>query len=91
MQIPSDTGETQVLLGIMLNVKKPKIYSDGTSYLVAAESYIKENNIDTFLPSFEFTNFLKSQGYDAVEIQSLGCILVFEPDQVVVVKTEVFR
>ncbi|RCJ39558.1 hypothetical protein A6770_38840 [Nostoc minutum NIES-26] len=75
----------------MLNVKKPKVYSDGTSYLVVAENYIKKNNIDTFLPSFEFTNFLRSQGYDAVEIQSLGYIVVSEPKQVVVVKTEVFR
>ncbi|MDJ0651018.1 MAG: hypothetical protein QNJ60_20180 [Xenococcaceae cyanobacterium MO_188.B19] len=37
----------------------------------------------------EYSKYLRSQGYDAIEIESLGYVVVFEPEQVVVVEREI--
>ncbi len=84
-------GQQAAVIGVMLNVKKPKIFTNGVAYIVAAENYVKEAGIESDQPSIDYTEYLKSQGYDAVEITGLQYIVVFYPEQVVVIKTEIVR
>jgi hypothetical protein len=88
--IARDYGSGAVL-SIMIKANNPKKFRDGVDFLEAAEDYVSANQIDTLDPVIDFTNFLRSQGYDAIEIENLGYYVVYEPQQIVVFKTEINR
>lgn len=90
-QVAALTGQQGAVLELVLNVKKSKIFPNGVTYIVAAEYYVREAGGQSDQPSIDYTEELKSQGYDAVEIQALEYVVVFAPNQIVVIKTEVVR
>ena len=84
-----DTGERQALLGVKLKANNPIVFSSGADFLTVSTNYVKERGLTNVEPPDEYGKHLRAQGYDAIEIESLGYIVVFEPEQVVVVETEV--
>ena len=83
------TGQRQELLGVKLNASNPAVFTSGTDFLVSSEQYVRDVGLSIDEPALEYSKYLRSQGYDAIEIESLGYVVVFEPEQVVVVEREI--
>ena len=86
-----ETGEQQALLGVKLKANNPIIFSSGVDFSVYADNYVKERGLTYVEPPDAYGEYLQSQGYDAIEIEALGYVVVFEPEQVVVIGTEVIK
>lgn len=76
------------ILKIMLNVKNPKVYEDLEEFVAHAKNYGLETGIQEPELTVRYTEYLKSQGYDAIVTTPtmMQHYLVFDPKQVVVVK-----
>ncbi|MGB8702421.1 MAG: hypothetical protein WCD18_23635 [Thermosynechococcaceae cyanobacterium] len=79
------------MLGVRLNVKNPKIFASGNEYHRAAADFIRQSGKTNEEWNIAFNNYLKEQGYDAIEITGLGYTAVFEKEQTVVTSNEVVK
>ena len=86
-----ETGQQQALLGVKLKANNPVIFSSGVDFSVNAENYVRERGLTNVEPPDAYGRYLQSQGYDAIEIEALGYVVVFAPEQVVVIETEVIE
>jgi hypothetical protein len=84
-----ETGETPAVLGIMIDARKPKIFATGTEYTEEVADYVRQSGQTYEEWNVVYTNYIRTEGYDTVEIQELGYILVFERHQVIVISNEV--
>lgn len=83
-----ETGQVGVLLEIVLYVKNPKIYKTTRQFWTEQGAFIKQTGVTDDEVNTVFTNSLKAQGFDAVEIADLQFFIVFESRQVVVVRSQ---
>ncbi|MEG4291151.1 DUF4114 domain-containing protein [Microcoleus sp. C2C3] len=77
------------VLKIILNVKNPKVYEDLEEFVAHAKNYGLETGVQEPELTVRYTEYLKSQGYDAIATrgpQMMQYHLVFDPKQVVVVE-----
>jgi hypothetical protein len=86
-----ETGQDSAVLGMMLDARKPKVFASGTAYQEAVTSYIKQSGKTDEEWTVAYTNYLRSEGYDAVEITGIGYTTVFEKEQVVVTSNEIVK
>ncbi len=73
------------VLDIMLKAKNPATFPYGVNFTQKAASYASDNSIYDAEPSVVYTDFLKTQGIDTVEIIGLQYFVVYDPKQVVVI------
>ncbi|NER04908.1 MAG: hypothetical protein F6K17_21045, partial [Okeania sp. SIO3C4] len=80
-------GDARVL-DVMLKAKKVATFPFGVAFDRQGNRYYKENNLydDYEEPSIAYTDFLKDQGNQGVEIQDLQFFVVYDTEQVVVLK-----
>jgi hypothetical protein len=86
-----ETGQDGAVLEMMLDVRNPKVFTSGTAYQEALTSYIKQSGRTDEEWTVTYTNYLRSEGHDAVEITGIGYTTVFEKEQVVVTSNEVIE
>jgi hypothetical protein len=86
-----ETGETGAVVGVRLKVNKPKVFRTGNEYQEAVTKYVKQAGKTSEEWAVVYTDYLKSQGYDAVEISGIGYTTVFKKEQMVVTSNEVVR
>jgi hypothetical protein len=86
-----ETGQPGSVLGVMIKVKKPKIFQNGSDYHRAAAEYIKQSGKINEEWNVAFNNHLRKEGYDGIELSELEYTVVFEQKQVVVTSNEVIK
>ena len=82
-----ETGQLGVVLELVLYVKNPKIYKTTRQFWTEQGAFIKQTGVTDEEVNIVFTNSLKAQGFDAVEITDLQFFIVFESRQVVIRST----
>ena len=72
----------------MLKAKKVAAFPEGFGFRETAEEYYQENNLSGVYDeaSIAYTEFLKDQGNQGVEIKDLQYFVVYDTEQVVVLK-----
>jgi hypothetical protein len=86
-----ETGQQGAVLGVRLKVKNPKVFVSGNDYHRAAADFIRQSGKLTEEWNIAFNNYLRKQGYDAIELSGLGYTIVFEKEQAVVISNEVVK
>jgi len=78
------------ILKTVLNVKKPRVYPGLQEFADEVAKYGQETGLQEPERTVRYTEYLKSQGYDAVVTTPtmMQHYLVFDPKQVVVVKEQ---
>ena len=76
------------VLDVMLKAKKVAAFPQGFGFREQAEEYYQENNLYGVYDeaSIAYTEFLKDQGNQGVEIKDLQYFVVYDTEQVVVIK-----
>jgi hypothetical protein len=86
-----ETGQEGAVLSVMLNVRKPKIFSSGIEYTRAVNNFIKKVGNVNEEWNVAFNNHLRKEGYDAIELSETGYTVVFNREQVVTTSNEVTK
>jgi len=76
------------ILRIMLNVKNPRVYPGLQEFVDEVNNYGQETGLQEPELTVRYTEYLRSQGYDAIMTtpEIMQYYLVFDPKQVVVVE-----
>jgi hypothetical protein len=75
------------VLDIMLKAKQPATFPYGVTFTQQASNYAFNNSIYDEEPTVAYTDFLKQQGIDSVEIAALQYFIVYAPEQVIVIES----
>ena len=87
-----ETGQSGAILDVRLNVQNPKVYRTSQDYWREQAEYMRQAGVDYEVEiEVAFTNYLREQGFDAIEFTDLDFYVVFKPQQVVVTENEVVR
>jgi hypothetical protein len=86
-----ETGQEGAVLSVMLNAKKPKVFSSGIEYTRAVNAFVRQSGNINEEWNVAFNNYLRKQGYDSIELLETGYTVVFDKEQVVTIGNEVIK
>jgi ADP-Ribosyltransferase in polyvalent proteins len=91
MNYAEETAQQGAVLSVRLNVRRPKIFANGVEYTRAVNDFIRQSGNINEEWNVAFNNYLRQQGYDAIELSETGYTVVFSREQVVTIGNEVVR